>query len=106
MKRFGARKPACRRFAGTFLLLGLIVCMQPLARGQVVINEIMYHPLETWPPIQPYKNTNLTEYVEIYNAGTAAVDLIDYREITLSAPTAAWPSPPDSVGAAAATGAN
>ena len=47
--------------------------------GEVVINEVMFHPFESWPATQPYKNTNRTEYVEIHNAGTTAVELVDYR---------------------------
>jgi len=59
----------------TFLLVLAIrqVC------GQVVINELMYHPYEPWPPSQPYPTTNDTEYIEIYNAGTGTVDLTNYR---------------------------
>ena len=49
------------------------------ASGQIVINEIMYHPYEPWPPTQPAKTTNASEYIELYNAGTSAVDLSEYR---------------------------
>jgi hypothetical protein len=58
-----------------------LVLMAPATRSsaELVINEIMFHPLETWPPAQPYRNTNRTEYIEIYNAGTTTAALVNYR---------------------------
>ncbi|MCE9613688.1 MAG: lamin tail domain-containing protein [Lentisphaerae bacterium] len=49
------------------------------ADPQLVINELNYNPFEAWPSYQPYPTTNLTEFVELYNAGTATVALADYR---------------------------
>ncbi len=54
------------------LCLLLSVSFIPL-QAQVVINEIMYHPFSPWGV------TNLTEYIELYNAGPSAVDLSTYR---------------------------
>jgi hypothetical protein len=65
---------------GFLLMVGFVLTI-PVAPvfGELVINEIMFHPFESWPETQPYKNTNRTEYVEIYNVGTSAVELVDYR---------------------------
>ena len=49
------------------------------AFSQVVINELMYYPLEPWPPTQEFRTTNRTEYIEIFNAGASPVDLGSYR---------------------------
>jgi len=50
--------------------------------GEVVINEIMYHPYENWKTNSSGSwilITNKTEYVELYNPGTNTVDLSSYR---------------------------
>ncbi|MEI6971562.1 MAG: lamin tail domain-containing protein [bacterium] len=67
-------------------LCSALVCLFAVLPGSapadVVINELMYHPDDGW-----HTNaagtwvfvTNDTEYVEIHNAGTNAVDLSNYR---------------------------
>ena len=42
--------------------------------ADVVINEIHYHPYQPYP-----STTNLTEFIELYNPGTSAVNLAAYR---------------------------
>ena len=42
----------------------------PALRGQVVINEILYHPQSENP---------LEEFIELYNRGTNAVNLSGWR---------------------------
>src|SRR6266540_3264345 len=54
------------------LCLGGLVAMPALA-GQVVINEIMYHPSPAVP-----EDTGL-EWIELYNLGTNAVNLGGWR---------------------------
>jgi len=44
-----------------------------IARSDVVINELMYHPYA------PFGSTNRAEYLEILNSGTEAVSMADYR---------------------------
>ncbi|MDE0839668.1 MAG: lamin tail domain-containing protein, partial [Kiritimatiellae bacterium] len=76
---FTRHRPIRARLARLYWLVALfLVPFSPLC-AQVVINEIMYHPLEPWPDTQPYKTTNLTEFIEILNAGTQSVDLATYR---------------------------
>ena len=48
----------------------LLLCVLPAFPGQVVINEIMYHPASENP---------LEEYLELLNRGTNAVDLSGWR---------------------------
>ena len=63
------------------LLVGLLVCLPGVASAQVVISEIMYNPdsNEGWPadPNDPNDKgqPNAVEWVEIYNAGSEAVDV-------------------------------
>ena len=64
-----------RLCASLFLLASTTFAADP----QLVINELMYNPVEFWPTSQPYPNTNLSEYVELYNAGTTTVSLANYR---------------------------
>lgn len=63
------------------LLLSFCAFTAPVhaADPQLVINELMYHPFQPWPPTQPYPSTNRTEYVEILNTGTTTVFLANYR---------------------------
>ena len=59
-----------------WLLIAAFSCITvfpALLPAQVVINEIMYHPYE------PFGVTNYHEFVEIFNAGSNAVDLSNYR---------------------------
>ncbi len=70
------------RWHGRLCALALLLAAAPFAHAadpQLVINELMVHPLEFWPPTQPYPNTNLSEYVELYNAGTTTISLANYR---------------------------
>lgn len=61
----------------------LFLAFLPISgQSQVVINELMYHPEDGWHTNASgawVNFTNETEYVEIYNAGTNAVDLSTYR---------------------------
>lgn len=50
-----------------------------VSSAELVINEVMFHPFEPWPPAQPFRATNRTEFVEIYNAGATTASLLDYR---------------------------
>ncbi|MEI6807815.1 MAG: lamin tail domain-containing protein [bacterium] len=63
--------------------MGLFLAYFPVSGlSQVVINELMYHPEDGWHTNASgvwVNFTNGTEYVEIYNAGTNAVDLSTYR---------------------------
>ena len=64
--------------------LGVIALLTLLrissAHADVIINELMYHPWDYWPPAQSSPLTNLWEYIEIYNtSATQAVDLSTYR---------------------------
>ena len=70
---------AATRLGRLAVLSFILVAPSTPLSAELVINEIMFHPLETWPSTQPYKNTNRTEYVEIYNAGTTTAALVDYR---------------------------
>jgi uncharacterized protein YjbI with pentapeptide repeats len=72
-------RPTRARLARLYWLVTLFLLPISSLNAQVVINEIMYHPLEPWPDTQPYKTTNRTEFIEIYNAGTQSVDLALYR---------------------------
>jgi hypothetical protein len=65
-------KRTFRRFLGYFPALFLAFACAS-APGQVLINEIMYHPLPAVPE-DPAK-----EWLELYNAGTNAVDLTGWR---------------------------
>lgn len=52
----------------------MLAALASWTHADVIINEIMFHPY------QPYAvYTNLSEYVEIRNTGTAAVSLAGYR---------------------------
>ena len=83
-----ARYPFMRKYLPSFLAAAL-ACTQACA--QVVINEIQYHPVEH-PHFdangnQTYADTNLPsdtssdvhEFVELQNAGAAAVDLSGWK---------------------------
>lgn len=64
--------------------LSLLFAVAHSADGQVVINEIMYHPVEepgfnaSGAPVLDLSE-DIHEYVEIYNAGGAAVDISGWR---------------------------
>jgi|GEM_PF-1277187 len=64
--------------------LGIIAVLSLLcissAQAGVIINELMYHPWDYWPPSQSAPLTNLWEYIELYNtSATQTVDLSTYR---------------------------
>ena len=68
-----------------FVLLSLVVLpLAPAVRGQVVINELMYHPVEE-PAFtldgQPVFNLaeDIHEYVELHNAGPLPISLAGWR---------------------------
>lgn len=54
-----------------FTLLMLIVAASFASYGQIVITEISYNP--------PESNTDSLEYLEIYNASNASINLKDYK---------------------------
>ena len=68
-----ARHSRC--ILSVFAFLTIVIASQ----ADVIINEIMYHPLEPWPSSSPFRFTNRTEYIEIYNTSNAVVDLSEYR---------------------------
>ena len=74
-----------------YYLTILLAAAALVAQAQLVISEIMYNP--------PESGTDSLEYVEIYNAGSAAVDLTDYT-LTLSSN----PSNPDTLSGTLAAG--
>jgi Lamin Tail Domain/Secretion system C-terminal sorting domain len=66
-----------RKFAGTkkqsmrlFKLIVFSLLLSATAQGQIVINEIMYN--------SPESGNDSLEYIELYNAGNAAVNLNGY----------------------------
>ncbi len=61
-----------RSGGGLGAVLALFLASSPV-RSQVIINEIMYHP----PPAIPEAPGK--EWIELYNAGTNAVDLTGWR---------------------------
>lgn len=76
------------RAGNAFVLAGclfsalLLVVLPASAPAQVIINELMYHPDDGWQTNASgawVLVTNETEYIEIYNSGTNAVDLSTYR---------------------------
>jgi hypothetical protein len=69
MKQF-ARRHLVSSFAGSLLLLSLVL-LAPVARGQnILINEIMYHPSS---------ENSREEYLELYNAGPTNVNLSGWQ---------------------------
>src|SRR6266853_2497710 len=61
------------RFAKSALAASTLMWSGPLVCSQVLINELMYHP----PPAVPEDVRK--EWIELYNAGTNAVDLAGWR---------------------------
>src|ERR1041385_2513064 len=63
------------RFTRVLLFSLVVVCLAPISAfsqgvGTVVINEIMYHPSS--------ENT-LEEYIELFNSGSTAINLADWK---------------------------
>ncbi|MBK6497626.1 MAG: lamin tail domain-containing protein [Saprospiraceae bacterium] len=54
-----------------FTLLMAVLWVTFTSYGQIVISEISYNP--------PESGTDSLEYIEIYNAGNAGVNLKDYK---------------------------
>jgi hypothetical protein len=55
---------------GTLFALALLTAVLPL-NAQLVISEIMYHPL----PLSPDDDGEAGEYIELYNSGSDSIDL-------------------------------
>src|SRR5262245_54734388 len=67
-----------------FILVWMTSCLVADVRAQVVISEIMYHPVEEpafnadgSPVLELYEDVH--EFVEIHNAGPKAVDLTGWK---------------------------
>jgi len=60
-------QPAVKFFCGIFVSLA---CVTSAFAGDVIVNEIMYHPAST---------NVLEEWFELYNAGSTAVNLSGWQ---------------------------
>jgi hypothetical protein len=56
-----------------FLHLAFLFLLHVIGNSQLMITEIMYNP--------PESGTDSLEYIEVYNAGTAAVDMNGFNLI-------------------------
>src|SRR5688500_19631422 len=64
------RSYSMARLIFLFVLLVAGACFSIVARGGVVINEIMFHPIS---------ENVLDEWIELHNTGTEAVDLNGWK---------------------------
>ncbi|MDB4798163.1 lamin tail domain-containing protein [Verrucomicrobia bacterium] len=73
---------------GTVFAIALFTAVLPL-NAQLVISEIMYHPL----PLSPDDDSEAGEYIELYNSGSDSIDLSGHhidRGITYQFPDNAF----------------
>ena len=79
----GGRRGHVRRYLCGLAVAALLAFpVVPAPADGVVINELMYHPYDGWNTNAAGTwviVTNETEYIELYNSGTNAVDLLTYR---------------------------
>jgi|GEM_PF-2652211 len=61
-----------------FYLLLIVVLFSKTIFSQLVISEIMYHPAELDLPYPDYEDREDAEFLEIWNSGTAAIDVSNY----------------------------
>ena len=77
-------------FKSTFLIAGMMIAASTTANAQLVINELMQSNVE-------YMMDDIKEFpdswVELYNKGTEAVNLKDYKISNKNKPKKAWQLP-------------
>ena len=78
------------KFKSTFLIAGMMIAASTTAKAQLVINELMQSNVE-------YMMDDIKEFpdswVELYNKGTEAVNLKDYKISNKNKPKKAWQLP-------------
>ena len=78
------------KFKSTFLIAGMMIAASTTAKAQLVINELMQSNVE-------YMMDDIKEFpdswVELYNKGTEAVNLKDYKISNKKKPKKAWQLP-------------
>ena len=78
------------KFKSTFLIAGMMIAASTTANAQLVINELMQSNVE-------YMMDDIKEFpdswVELYNKGTEAVNLKDYKISNKNKPKKAWQLP-------------
>jgi hypothetical protein len=78
------------KFKSTFLIAGMMTAASTTAKAQLVINELMQSNVE-------YMMDDIKEFpdswVELYNKGTEAVNLKDYKISNKNKPKKAWQLP-------------